>query len=138
MQLSPQGGDLSACARCDSPICPDCQVSAPAGMLCRECASLRKSPLFQVSVGSLLLASLACFAAASFGGWLLVRVGMGFGFFGFFIAAFYGAAVAEVALRTTGRKRGPRLRFLAGISAGVGILAGAAGGATPRGPMSPI
>lgn len=121
------------CARCEAPICPDCQIIAPAGMLCRACASLRQSPLFQVSAGSLLIASLACLAAAMFGGWLLVTVGMRFGFFGFFIASFYGIAVAEVALRTTGRKRGPKIEVLAGLSAGVGILAGAALAVMPLG-----
>jgi len=123
------------CARCEASICPDCQVSAPAGMLCRECASLRRSPLFQVSATSLLLASLACLAASAFGGWLLVSVGLGFGFFGFFIASFYGIAVAEVALRTTGRKRGPKIEFLAGASAGAGILIGAVLAGLPLGSL---
>jgi MFS family permease len=123
------------CSRCDSPICPDCQVNAPVGMFCRECANQRRSPLFEVSASSLLLASVACLVAATFGGWLLTSVGLSFGFFGFFIASFYGMGVAEVALRTTGRKRGPRVEILAGATAALGILFGAVLGALPFGSL---
>lgn len=121
------------CARCETPICPDCQVIAPVGMICRECAANRRSPLFQVSGSRLVAASIACCAGAAFGGWLLASVGMGFGFFGFLIASFYGMAVAEIALRTTGRKRGPKIEILAGASAGIGLLAGGILTALPLG-----
>jgi hypothetical protein len=111
------------CARCDTPICPDCSVLAPAGMLCRACGSPRGSRLFQVSLSNLARAYLACLGAAVFGGWLLVGL-LGFGFFALWGAFIYGGLVAEVALRVTGRKRGPQMEVLAGVCSAGGLLAG--------------
>jgi hypothetical protein len=93
-------------------------------MLCRECSSSRRSPLFQVSAGSLATASLVCLGVAVFGGWLLASVGGGFGFFSLWFGFLYGLAIAEVALRITGRKRGPQMEILAGTCAVLGIVAG--------------
>jgi len=112
------------CARCNVPICPHCSVVAPAGQLCRECASGRKSRLYQVGPKSLALAILACLATAVLGGWLLASLLMGFGFFVLWFSYLYGLIIAEVALRVTGRKRGPLMEILAGTCAAVGILAG--------------
>lgn len=112
------------CARCSVPICPDCSRVAPAGMLCRECSSGKWSPLFQVSVGSLTQAYAACLAVGILGGWLLLHMLGGFGFFRLWGALLYGLAVAEVALRVTGRKRGSQMEILAGVCAGVGLAGG--------------
>lgn len=113
------------CARCSVPICPDCSVIAPAGMLCRECASPGGFSLFQVSAGSVVLALPVCLIVSALAGWLLVGLGLGFGFFGLLLAFVYGVFVAEVAIRSTGRKRGSRVELLAGFSAAAGILIGA-------------
>lgn len=112
------------CARCETPICPDCAVVAPAGMLCRECGSPKHSPLFQVSAGNLALAFLVCLGVSVLGGWLLVGVGLGFGFFALWGALLFGGAVGEVALRVTGRKRGLQMELLAGGTTAAGMLAG--------------
>ncbi|HLK55005.1 MAG TPA: hypothetical protein VKU00_00485 [Chthonomonadaceae bacterium] len=112
------------CSRCSVPICPDCSIPAAVGMLCRECASNKKSRLYQVSAGSMALAIPACLLAAAFGGWLLTSIGMGFGFFGIAFGFLYGLAIAEIALRITGRKRGLTMEILAGGSAFLGIIAG--------------
>lgn len=111
------------CSRCSVPICPDCSRVAPVGHLCRECASNKKSRLYQVSAGSLVLAFLACSAVAAFGGWLVVSA-FRWGIFGILAAFIYGMGVAEVALRVTGRKRGLKMEILAGTCALLGIVVG--------------
>jgi hypothetical protein len=93
-------------------------------MLCRECGGPKNSPLFQVSAGSLALAFLVCLGVSVLGGWLLVGVGLGFGFFAFWGALLFGGAVGEVALRVTGRKRGLQMEMLAGGTTAAGMLAG--------------
>jgi hypothetical protein len=92
-------------------------------MLCRECGSSKKSPLFQVSIQSLLLAYLVCLGVAVFGGWLLRELPV-FGFFALWGALFYGMVVAEVALRVTGRKRGTQMEILVGVCSVLGLLGG--------------
>lgn len=112
------------CARCSVPICPHCSIVAPAGQLCRECASGKKSRLYLVSPKSLALAILACLTTAVLGGWLLASKLGSFGFFALWFGYLYGLIIAEVALRVTGRKRGPLMEILAGTSAVAGILVG--------------
>ncbi len=93
-------------------------------MICRECGSPKRHALFQVSAGSLALAVLVSLAVAVLGGWLLISVGLGFGFFALWGALLYGGAVAEVALRVTGRKRGTAMEVVAGVCAALGLLVG--------------
>lgn len=112
------------CSRCNAPICPDCSGSAAVGFMCRPCLRGNQSPLYQVSAGTLALGYAVCLPAAAFGGWLLTSILGGFGFFGLMIAFFYGVGIGELALRTTGRKRGLKVEILAGMSAAWGILAG--------------
>src|ERR1051325_2194451 len=85
------------CSRCSVPICPDCSTPAPVGMLCRECASNKKTRLYQVSAGSLTVAIPACLLTATFGGWLLSDLIGGFGFYRLLLGFVYGLVVAEVA-----------------------------------------
>ena len=110
------------CARCSNPICPDCSVPFPVGMICRKCAGANRSPLYQVKLDRLALAYLASFAVAIPAGWLLQNL-MGFGFFMLWGALLYGLAVAEVGLRVTGRKRGRQMEILAVASTVGGLLA---------------
>ena len=113
------------CVRCSVPICPDCSRNAPVGFLCRSCAGGRRdSPLFRVDGRSLALGYAGSLAAGVAGGWLMATVGVGLGFFGCFLAYAYGIAVAEVALRITGRKRGPHIEIMAGVSAALGLIGG--------------
>ncbi len=112
------------CMRCDKPICPDCSVVAPVGHQCRECGRSRNASLLQASAGGLVLAFAASLGVALFGGWLLLGMGGGFGFFGLWIAYFYGLLVAETALRVTGRKRGLPMEIVAGVNAALGLVIG--------------
>ena len=37
------------CGRCETPICPRCSVSTPVGMRCRDCAQVRRPPMYELS-----------------------------------------------------------------------------------------
>jgi hypothetical protein len=107
-------------------------------MLCRDCSSARRSPLFQVSAGSLATASLVCLGVAVLGGWLLADMGGGLGLFSLWLGFLYGLVIAEVALRITGRKRGIQMEILAGTCAALGIVAGWALSALLHGGPDPV
>ena len=117
------------CSRCSVPICPDCSTVAPVGMLCSGCGNMRNAPAFQLDAGSTALAAAASLAVAALGGWLLVTVQ--FGIFNLLLAFLLGLAVAETAMRVTGRKRGPRVEAVVGTCTALGIIIGhmGAGGA---------
>src|SRR6478672_1827075 len=55
------------CGRCEKPICPRCMIQTPVGARCRQCAQLRKLPMFELrpldylkAIGAALGASIAC------------------------------------------------------------------------------
>jgi hypothetical protein len=112
------------CSRCETPICPDCSVVGAVGSLCRACGSPHNRPLFQVGAGRLALAYVVCLAVGTAGGYVLFGMFRGFGFFQLRGAFLYGLAVGEVALRVTGRKRGPQMEILAGVCAAIGLFLG--------------
>jgi hypothetical protein len=89
-------------------------------MLCRECASFGRSPLFQVPAGTLALTVVACLGVASAGAWILLQNPLGY--FGLVLAFLLGLAVAETALRITGRKRGPKMEAVVGVATALGFL----------------
>lgn len=111
------------CSRCFVPICPDCSRPAAIGMLCNSCDRGHLSHLYEVSNTDLLKGSAVTFGSAIFGGWLLATT-QGFGFFFFWFCFLYGLAVAEIALRTTGRKRGAKMEVMVGSALGIGLVAG--------------
>ena len=113
------------CSRCSVPICPDCSRPAPVGMLCRECASNKKSRLYQVSAGSFALASLASVGVAALGSWILTSPDFGMGsLFELLLGFALGTGVGEIALRVTGRKRGLKMEIMGGVCACAGLLIG--------------
>jgi len=113
------------CIRCEVPICPDCSRSAPVGFLCRGCADGRRSlHLYQIDARSLALGYLGTLAVALFGGWIMADYGMRIGFFGCFLAFFYGNVVGEAGLRITGRKRGLPMEIMVGVCIALGLVGG--------------
>lgn len=105
-----------SCGRCATPICPSCAVAGAVGMLCPSCGSSRSSHLYQVQPGRFALAAVVGLAAGTVVGLGLQQIAGSFILFLFFLASAVGGAVGELILRVTGRKRGPKVEFLAGLS----------------------
>ncbi len=103
------------CSRCEKPICPKCMIATPVGMRCRECANLRRPPMYEVhgaylwrAIGLALLLTLP-------GGFAFALLAGTFGRSIFLAAILYlaaGAAIAEALSWAANRKRGPRLQAL--------------------------
>jgi hypothetical protein len=80
-----------------------------------------RSRLYEVPAGPLALSIVACLGVACLGGWFLLTTMLGF--FGLVLAFALGTAVAEVALRITGRKRGVVMEAVAGACTAAGMVA---------------
>ncbi|MES2461909.1 MAG: B-box zinc finger protein [Armatimonadota bacterium] len=111
-----------SCGRCATPICPSCAVSGAVGMLCPSCGSNKASHLYQVQPGRFVLAGVLGLAAGTVVGLGLQMVSGTFVLFLLFVASAVGGGVGELILRITGRKRGPKIEFLAGLSVIGGAL----------------
>ena len=93
-------------------------------MICRDCARGGKNLLHKISPGSFAMATAACLSASLFGGWLIVSQVLGYGFMSLWVGFLFGLGIGEIALRITGRKRGPAMEILAGTSVVLGMLGG--------------
>jgi hypothetical protein len=91
-------------------------------MLCPSCGSSRESHLYQVKPARFALAAVLGLAAGTIVGLGLQMVSGTFVLFLLFVASAVGGAVGELILRITGRKRGPKIEFLAGLSVVGGAL----------------
>lgn len=107
-----------ACARCATPICPDCFVPGPVGFLCKACADLGSSPLFQIRPERFALAIVAGIVSGGIAGVLLQHIG----FYIFFTAPIIGGILGQIVLQAVGYKRGIKVEWITGGS----IIAGAA------------
>lgn len=113
---------LLRCSKCGKPICPECSVRTPVGLRCKECAAVRKNPLYDLSALDYLKAGgvglgLSVVAA-------LVASGLG-GFFGFFtliIGVAAGGLIADLMSRVIRYKRGVGMQILAAVCIILGAL----------------
>jgi hypothetical protein len=117
------------CSKCGKPICARCVIQTPVGGRCRECANLKRLPIYQVGPGGLLKALILGTGTAFVVGGLILNVGSWF----LLILSFVpGLAVAEAINWATNHKRGREVVVVAGVSLIVGtILGGATLGALP-------
>lgn len=108
---------LLRCSKCERPICTDCAIATPVGYRCRECAQLKPSPIYQVSLPQYLLASLAALAVSSVGIF-------GLSLFPHFLVSIVlgvvmGGLVAQAMDLATGHRRGRGLQIVAGLAIGL-------------------
>ena len=102
-----------ACSKCGKPICPRCLYQTPIGARCRECANIRRLPMYHISVAYLARgAGAALVAGVALGGLWGVFVPVG-GIFGLLAGLGVGYAVGEAVSQATNRKAGPPLQALA-------------------------
>ena len=116
------------CGHCEKPICPRCLIQTPVGSRCRECAQLRRLPMFVLGpldylkvIGVALGASIACGIALA----LVLQLVPFLGILRFFLMAGLGYTVAEAVTRFT-RKQGKVVGIVAGLSAVIGVIVGSA------------
>ena len=115
----PQRETSLRCNRCERLMCPACAVQTPVGYRCRECVRAQEDRFFSgtqldyvlVFAGSALGAGVAQFLISLVGGFLLLAL---------LLAAPAGGAIAGLALRLSGKRRG---RW-SGATAAAGVLAG--------------
>ncbi len=118
----PQVETSLRCGRCDTPICPRCLVMTPVGARCRDCAQLRRNPIYVVSPAYYLRATAAGLAVALICGVIVPFIPF-FSLFGLLLLGWVtGAAVA----RAANYKRGTGLAVVAAATTVVGALAGPA------------
>lgn len=120
-----------ACARCGEAICDRCLVHADVGLRCPDCAQVKPIPTYDVSVifvarglGAGIGIALAGSIIASFIINYLLRTSLPFNIITLGAAALVavlGLAVGEGISRAVNRKRGRRLKLVAGASMFIGI-----------------
>ena len=106
-----------SCGRCGDAVCPRCMVHAPVGVRCQDCGSSRPAPTFDVSPTFLIRGVLAGIAAGVAGGILvsLVDFYLPVPYVTAILIAALGFGVGEVVSLSTNRKRGVRLKIIAGL-----------------------
>ena len=111
----PNTETLLSCGKCDKPICPKCLVHTPVGARCKECANVRRSPIYEVSAFYYVKAAGAGLGLALAGGvvWALLR---GVPFASIITSIIVGVAIGEGISRVTNRKRGMGLQVIAAVS----------------------
>jgi hypothetical protein len=118
------------CGRCDKPICPRCLIQTPVGARCRECARLRRLPMFVLGPLDYLKA-LGGALGAGIGGavvlTLLLSMVPRVGFLGIILMAGLGYVVGEAVSLATRRKRGNILGVIAALGVIFGLIAAHAG-----------
>ena len=109
-----------ACGKCEKPICPRCLHYTPVGARCRECANIRRLPMYNVSaafmargVGAALLAGAAL--GGIWGVLLPFNVSV---FLGLLVGLGIGYAIGEAVSVATNRKMGPPLQ----VAAAAGVI----------------
>ncbi|MBV8084763.1 MAG: hypothetical protein JO247_08100 [Chloroflexi bacterium] len=107
------------CSRCEAPICPRCMIETPVGMRCRDCARLRRPPMYDVS-GKYLWRAIGLAALFVTVGGLVFKVLAGFGggriYFQAMLYLLTGLGVAEALSWVANRKRGRRLQIISVIT----------------------
>jgi hypothetical protein len=104
-----------ACSKCGKPICPRCLHHTPVGARCRECANIRRLPVYDIPARFLLRGLGAGLGAGVLAGaaWgLLIPFGPAF-FFGLLVGLGLGYVVGEAVSAASNRKAGPPLQAAA-------------------------
>ncbi|HLQ33395.1 MAG TPA: hypothetical protein VK457_11965 [Chloroflexota bacterium] len=110
---------LLRCGRCETPICPRCMVATPVGMRCRECAQVRRPPMYDVT-GRYLWRALAAALGLVVAGGFVFNLVLSFAGRSILLAAILyllaGTVIAEALSAAANRKRGPRLQVVAAVT----------------------
>ncbi len=132
----PDRETLVRCYRCTRPICPQCSVRSPVGLVCVECARANRPAIFDVGASDYLIAGITGLVLSVIGAFIASLLG-GLWFIMIFIAPAAGTLIADLMSRVVRMKRGPGMAFLAGacVVAGVVIWVFGAFGGFPVGAL---
>jgi hypothetical protein len=97
-----------SCGKCDRPICTKCMVNGPAGVRCRDCASLKGSALYKIAPARLVWAAIVALVLGLAGSMVY-----SINFFALIVAPLYGGFVGDMVIRAAGRKQGKILQIFA-------------------------
>jgi hypothetical protein len=122
----PERETLVRCYRCTRPICPQCSVRGPVGLLCKECARANRPAIFDVKAGDYLVAGIVGLVLSTVAAFLVSFIG-GFWFVMLFVAPPAGGLIADLMSRAVGMKRGRGMAVLAGACIVGGVLVCALG-----------
>lgn len=111
---------LLRCNKCNKPICQRCGIRTPVGIRCRECAQLRRPPMYNAGLQHYLLAALVALPASFLAGLIMQQLGW---LLAFFLGAAVGGLIAEVVYRVT-HKRGTGMAWLVSACILLGALPG--------------
>lgn len=114
-----------ACGKCGRAICARCSIMTPAGQRCRECAQLRRPPMYEVGPRLLALASLTSLAIGVAGGvvWLLLLPLISVFPFGIFLLAIgFGYVLGRTVSRASRYKRGYPLQLIAAFGSVIALV----------------
>ncbi|GEM_PF-125036 len=103
------------CGRCDKPICPRCIVQTPVGGRCKECANMKRLPIFEVSAQNYAKAVVLAFLASLVLGFIWASLPFR-GYFSFIVSAGVGYALGELVSYAASRKSSVGLKIIAGAS----------------------
>ena len=103
------------CGKCGKLICPKCLVQTPVGARCRECAQLRRLPIYELSGLQYLRAVAIGLVLAFVSGMLWAFIPLR-GYFSLLIALGVGYGIGELMSLSVNRKRGLGLQAIAAIS----------------------
>jgi hypothetical protein len=104
-----------ACSRCGKAICPRCLVHTPVGARCKECANVRRLPMYNLSTATYVRGVGAAVVAGGIAGvvwWFFNFFTYGY-LFALVLGIGIGYVVGEAVALATNRRAGPPLQVMA-------------------------
>jgi hypothetical protein len=112
------------CNKCGRLMCPDCAVPTPVGYRCKQCVRKHDDKFFTAGQNDYIIIAAACAITSAIVAAIIQQIALP-ALLLIFIAIPAGGAVAELALRLTGRRRGRQTANIALTSIILGGIIGA-------------
>lgn len=114
------------CNKCGKPVCMKCVQRTPVGYRCNECLGVQRAGYYTATSLDYVLASIIALILGAVGGFVMLLIGGGLGFFGIIIAIFggpiAGGIISESIRRAVSKRRGRRLAIVACVALAIGAI----------------